>query len=112
MATAAHCVEGMAASDMIVSCGRHDLTKYEVQEQSRGIDSVKIHHNYTITEFGGLINDMAMMKLERSLNLNGNVTTIPIADTLREEKTRPCFLVGWGKTENSSWSPVLRSAAT
>jgi len=114
--TAAHCVKDMEdimnSNDLFVSCGRYNITQYEDQEQARMVVNFKIHHANNETEKGGLINDVAVLKLEVPLTLNAYVNTIPIADTLTQETTGQCKLVGWGQTESEEWSPVLREAPT
>jgi Trypsin len=102
--TAAHCVNGRAASDLTIILGDHRRSVAEGTEQTIAVSSVVVHPSYNPSTFN---NDLALLQLASPATLNARVGLVefgalPLAGTLLR-------VIGWGTTtEGGSTSDVLR----
>jgi len=105
--TAAHCVPDDAVQ-LNVTCGEHNVKVNEGTEQWRVPTEWILHAEYNLT--GNIENDIAVLKVD-SLKFNKFVAPAETTDKF-EGLLEPCFLVGWGMTEEGRGSPVLKDTDT
>lgn len=105
--TAAHCfddVTNLSNVDGFVQLGTNDSN--DLTKQYR-IKSVTRHPNY-INSSAGLVNDIALVELTRDANVAPiSIASLAQLNALRDDD--PVTVMGWGKTENQSFSDRLRS---
>jgi secreted trypsin-like serine protease len=114
--TAAHCVWGLLSpldpATLTVVAGDHLLGSSSGNEQTRTIAQVVVHPNWG-TAFrqpdgnivlGNLFNDVALIRLSQSLNLNQRVQTIPLSNQFIPTGTE-VFATGWGLTDAENEDP-------
>ncbi|KAM8858176.1 transmembrane protease serine 3-like [Synchiropus picturatus] len=107
--TAAHCVYGFA--DPALWSAHVGLTEQTVHgAESRAVDRIIYHARYRPK---ALDYDIALMRLNRSLEFNGLVEPICLPNVGEEfDDGTLCWISGWGATEEEGeTSVVLRSAA-
>ncbi|KAM9804820.1 transmembrane protease serine 3 [Neosynchiropus ocellatus] len=107
--TAAHCVYGFA--DPALWSAHVGLTEQTVHgAESRAVDRIIYHARYRPK---GLDYDIALMRLNKSLEFNGLVEPICLPNVGEEfDEGTLCWISGWGATEEEGeTSVVLRSAA-
>lgn len=98
--TAAHCIVNLNVSQYVVVAGECDLTVDEGTEQIVGVSEAFI---YPYLAHGGLYNDTALLRLNSSLQFNGNVSAIALPEyNSTPEAGSNATMVGWGSTSNSS----------
>ncbi|XP_040583177.1 CLIP domain-containing serine protease B4 isoform X1 [Lepeophtheirus salmonis] len=113
--TAAHCIEGIPKGrrgPVTVRLGEYDLTKARdcsggicaPEAQNFGVEEVVTHPNYT--GHPNLLNDIALIRLDKSYIENGfvNAICLPFEDnferTYMGKTERPfIFVAGWGATD-------------
>ncbi|XP_063951987.1 uncharacterized protein LOC129255053 isoform X2 [Lytechinus pictus] len=97
--TAAHCAEGMVASDFIITLGIRHLSDNHEHKEVRGADNVIMHPNYGA--FNGIANDIALLHLSEPVEFTDYVRPACLA-TLQNETMayRRCWIAGWGTTSS------------
>ncbi len=98
--TAAHCVDGNLASDLVVIAGTHKLGK---GGQVRDVKRIVIRSDYVSSTKS---NDVALLELESPLSLNSAVQPIRLVDAAEESGVLQSggllTVVGWGATQEDS----------
>lgn len=112
--TAAHCVAGMGVdkSDLI---GIHlgSLKADDVNENGRIVDIVKrkniyVHPSYNATT---LVNDIALIKLSRSVELSDTIKLIELPESCESNENVEAIIIGNGKMNaKHNLSPILQYA--
>ena len=74
--TAAHCVDGDPVIAFTVVAGEHSLSENDDTEQRRKVKAKIVHEKYVGSLYG---NDIALLNLDRPLELNLAVQKLPIA---------------------------------
>jgi secreted trypsin-like serine protease len=99
--TAAHCVQGMSASEIQMAVGAYDLTKFTGGRTP--VKSIRIHPQYSSTS---LYNDIALVEL----GVPSPVTPIALFSGESGDNTPPSLLgrlvtvLGWGLADSAtSW---------
>ncbi|XP_068218442.1 proclotting enzyme-like [Palaemon carinicauda] len=95
--TAAHCVDGMSASQLQVILGDHDTTVVETTELTLSVDNIIIHSGY---DSNTVDNDIALLHLQTSVGPFADERIMPIClpgnyiseDFIQEIAT----VTGWG----------------
>ncbi|XP_054259688.1 phenoloxidase-activating factor 2-like isoform X2 [Macrosteles quadrilineatus] len=92
--TGAHCVKGK--KDLYIRAGEWDTQteKEEYPTQDRDVKQVIIHEQYYA---GGLHNDVALIVLDKPLELNPVVSTLCLPEQGENMDNRNCVVPGWGK---------------
>jgi len=101
--TAAHCLTRYSASDLRVVAGDHDLTSLSGDEQSALVEQMYLHPDYDASTSD---NDIAVLKLKTSLNLNSKVAPIALATTDPSVGSE-VVVSGWGTTSSGGSSPPI-----
>lgn len=91
--TAAHCVEGAAASQLAVAVGRTVLSSNEGQR--RAVAAVFVHPDFG--EPTGLAHDAALLRLAAPVSI-APITLAGAADDGFEAAGTPLTVIGWGST--------------
>ncbi|MEZ4605786.1 MAG: serine protease [Deinococcales bacterium] len=105
--TAAHCLIGERASDIVVVAGDHRVSTTGDGEQVRQGAKIILHPNYNNNTTN---NDIALLKLSSPMNLNANVQVAQLAGlpTMGTALT----VTGWGTTrEGGRGSDLLRKVS-
>lgn len=103
--TAAHCLEGVDATELTIRAGVLDSTS--TAGQDRDVASMVSHPSYARTELA----DIAVLKLERPLELGGTVQAISPATDAQVQAATTGIVSGWGATsENGDGSQMLLTA--
>lgn len=102
--SAAHCVEGMSAASLDVIVGGHDL-RASGDGTRVAVSQIVIHPRFS-TVNGGLVNDVALLKLSQPLK---GVPVLPLVDAVSQVAPgTPVKGMGWGTTsEGGRLSPIL-----
>jgi hypothetical protein len=102
--TAAHCTQGQAEGDIAIRAGATDLTSDD--GQTRNVTTVIEHPKYVQG-----VGDIAMLVLDRPLDLGGNVQAIELASSADVSGADTARVTGWGvESETSEGTPsVLQS---
>jgi secreted trypsin-like serine protease len=101
--TAAHCVEGMDKSELQVLLGTSNLSA--TGGRRFGIKKITVHPGY-VSDDGGLNHDIAVLELKRRAT-----GFAPAAIPARgPEDNLSLLILGWGKTERSTFPKVLQKA--
>lgn len=100
--TAAHCLSGQSASDIIVHAGATDQTNNNIGQRIQA-QTLYVHPSYNIST---LDNDVALIYLSQPLDFNKNVVPIEYANscntTLADmDSSKTAYLTGWGITCNN-----------
>jgi trypsin len=95
--TAAHCVEGLAAADVVVFSGSVDLESPDLVET----EVVDVHLAHDYNEPVTFANDWALLKLDESLDIE------PIDVGTEPEEFDTITTAGWGET-GSGYPTVAR----
>ncbi|MEZ4629741.1 MAG: serine protease [Deinococcales bacterium] len=103
--TAAHCLyEVTSANEVVVVAGDHRISNSANGEQVRRGAKIILHPNY---RHRNSHNDIALLKLNRAMNLNSKVQLAKLANLPRVG--RSLLVTGWGAIrENGRSSDVLR----
>jgi len=108
--TAAHCIEGVSASSLTVIAGDHRLRSNDGTEQSVKVSRIIGHEQYNSNT---LVNDIAILKLSSSLNLNSaHIGTACLPTANKQAFSGYCTVTGWGTLrEGGSVSDVLQEVS-
>ena len=71
--------------------------------QEFNISDIKIHPNFNNAT---LVNDIALLKLERPAKRQQNIDVVCVANTedIQESRLSNCYVTGWGRrTESECW---------
>ncbi|KAJ6650603.1 hypothetical protein lerEdw1_005727, partial [Lerista edwardsae] len=91
--TAAHCkTPGLPCSNIVVRLGEHNMARNEGMEQQRNVAKQIVHPNY---DPGSKDNDIMLMKLSSSVDINDSAQPISLATQCAPPGTR-CLVTGWG----------------
>ena len=105
--TAAHCTRDLRGNTLAhVKLGHADLNHpcgVEIE-----IETALPHPNYDPAQ--NYINDIALLKLVRPVNIGAtiNLLCLPDADEENEGRRDPSVVIGWGLTENGTFSDILQ----
>ncbi|CAH1398369.1 unnamed protein product [Nezara viridula] len=105
--TAAHCVENTPIELLSVKAGEYDyrITNKPLRTQTQGVRNVVLHPEFNTKN---LQNDVALIFLEQSMQLNEVVGVICGPENNESVIESDCFLTGWGADiKNGSNKPVL-----
>ncbi|XP_063951984.1 uncharacterized protein LOC135153396 isoform X1 [Lytechinus pictus] len=108
--TAAHCADGMKASDFVITLGIRHMLDDDEHKVVRGADMVIVHPNYPA--INGIANDIALLHLSEPVEFTNYVRPACLA-TLQNETMayRRCWIAGWGTTSyGGSVSNILQKA--
>lgn len=108
--TAAHCVDGLSASDFTVTLGEHDRLVTDGSEQSRGVSTVVKHPSYPGNATSGNA-DIALLRLASPVLLNSRVGVIRPATT-GDGSGQNSIISGWGNDAPGSGATDLLMQAT
>jgi len=110
--TAAHCVDGTQAHEISIVAGTYNLSNMDMGSV-RNVSAVHCHEDYNNFT---LENDIALLKLEKPLNLSDSVGTIALANMNDPRNPGQVYtLAGWGAisfnhtTEYPSYDPILKT---
>jgi len=106
--TSGQCAEVGNPQSFTVTAGEHDLSANEGSEQTRDIQSIVIHPDYSGSEFK---NDIAILKTVAPFTINGAVAPIPLAHKDHTAEGN-ATIVGWGSTEEDGAIENLPRKAT
>jgi secreted trypsin-like serine protease len=100
--TAAHCVDGITASTIIVYAGIQQLSSLS-SGQSRVVSAVTVHSDYDSTD---LTNDIAVLTLVSAFNETSTVGQCCLTfDTSLPSVGQTGVIAGWGTTSESTSTP-------
>lgn len=104
--TAAHCVDGMSASEIRVFMGGHNITKDYTEV--RRVRKIIQHEQFNIFTFN---NDIALIKLSKPVKFGAKVQPACLPDGSQTDFSGGLAVIsGWGRTaEKKSPSSVLRT---
>ncbi|XP_054165551.1 chymotrypsin-like elastase family member 1 [Oppia nitens] len=110
--TAAHCVDRSLDGSMYrVVVGEHDRTKPEGKEAIIEVTKVIQHPQWDTNK---IVNDVALLKLARNINFNGNESHVrpvclPDNEAVDAIVDTQCWATGWGHTQwQGQVAPVLQ----
>lgn len=116
--TAAHCVDGFAASNVTVRLGLHDRTAPDTWTQTRSLSSITVHELYELREVPGgtpvyqrFNNDVAVLELSSPVTFTERVKPIMLAKTTRPVG-QESIVTGWGRTGGGQPSSATLLEAT
>lgn len=99
--TAAHFLQRIVPEDLIIRAGEHDIldTHNVKNRQERSVKNIIIHEDLYAE---GLINDIALVVLDKPFKLSETVNTIclPPQSVLTDEHIM-CTVSGWGKNASN-----------
>jgi len=109
--SAAHCVDGSAASSLRVIAGLHDRT-VTTGTQTINLSAHKMHESYN-TGTPTYANDIAILTFATNAVVGGNVqyATLP-ANNNKDYSTVTCVITGWGRTSSSNTLPNILQQAS
>lgn len=96
--TAAHCLEGKSADEIIVVVGLHDVNDYS-NDQIYLVDSIAINE---IFDSKRILNDIGIIKLRKPVELSENVGLICLPDLTTDPNhiyNNLAVLAGWGRID-------------
>jgi len=97
--TAAHCFDAYGHENFTVVVGEHHLKTTDGSEQEISIERLFRHPKYNTSSIRNY--DMAILKLDRTLQYNDHVSPVCLPETDFASGTK-CFVTGWGTIGNSS----------
>ncbi|KAK7067876.1 Transmembrane protease serine 6 [Halocaridina rubra] len=116
--TAAHCIEGLQASDMNVRLGEHRLsTTGETTHVTRSVSQIIGHAQYSP---GDELNDIALLKLSSPVTVDQTVLPVCMPPPNPTYANQEATVTGWGTTSSGGSSsdtlkevvvPVLSNTA-
>lgn len=95
--TAAHLVRRIDPANLVVRAGEHDLlaVNIDITRQERNVSNVIIHEDLYAE---GLINDIALMVVNKNFDLTESVNTICLPpQSVQTDEGIVCTSSGWGK---------------
>ncbi|XP_030829981.1 uncharacterized protein LOC578975 isoform X2 [Strongylocentrotus purpuratus] len=100
--TAAHCADGMEASDFTVTLGIRHLSDSHEHKVVREADSVVMHPDYG--DINGIANDIALVHLSEPVEFNDYVRPACLATIQNETMAYSrCWIAGWGTTSSGGF---------
>ncbi|XP_040273429.1 mast cell protease 1A-like [Bufo bufo] len=100
--SAAHCY-----GNIVVILGAHDVTQPEETQQIIGVESYHLHPEYD-DEAAMPFNDVMLLKLSSSAEINKYVQTIPLPSSTSDlPKNTPCSIAGWGLIDKNQVTDKL-----
>lgn len=103
--TAAHCTQGQPEAQIEVRAGVTDLDSDD--GQTRGVDAIVEHPKYVEG-----VGDIAMLVLDRPLDLGADVASIPVASTADIAAASTARVTGWGvESEEADGTPSVLQRA-
>merc|ERR1719369_279277 len=107
--TAAHCITGLAAGDITMVLGEHDLLSQSeslIPRKEVSVTTVIGHPDYKWNS-SGYFNDIALLKLSEEVDLNVYIPAC-LPSTSDNFEGKKAWVYGWGATsEGGSTSPKL-----
>ena len=100
--TAGHCCNGVYADEIHVVAGDHNLVVDEGTEQIVQVDKIVIHPDF---DYFMLYNDICILKLASSLELNDVVKGITLPSVDQEEFEGTATVSGWGALKEGGELP-------
>ncbi len=96
--TAAHCVKSLKKENFIVSMGLNDLNDKSIHVTQ---NLYKVEKVFIVDKFveSNILNDIALIKLERKVTLNRYVATICLPDSPKQADfvySKSVIVTGWG----------------
>lgn len=113
VATAAHCVEGMSASQVRIVAGEYNRSANDGSEQQINVSQVIVHPNYnSVTQD----NDIALLRLTSNAALNQFVQPIDYARSPAQDSILDpgdmIWVTGWGTTtEGGDTAQILQEVS-
>ncbi|CAH1262108.1 PLG [Branchiostoma lanceolatum] len=101
--TAGHCVDGVDDTLFTVSLGSHRRQTADPNQQDIPVEEVFQHEGYT----NGLDNDIALLKLSRSAELDDYVGVACLPESVPAAGTF-CYTTGWGATDDGHLAETLQ----
>ncbi|XP_039482946.1 CLIP domain-containing serine protease 14D [Drosophila santomea] len=101
--TAAHCIHGKKDT-LFVNLGAYNI--------NHPTDKIRVRYSMPHPEFNKMnyVNDIALLKLERSVHFSFYIQAICILmDNIMANHVRRYNALGWGKTENAAHSDILQA---
>lgn len=95
--TAAHSLRRIIPENLVVRAGEHDIldTMSDPKRQERNVTNIIVHEDIYVQ---GLINDIALVVLEKPLELTDAVNTICLPpQSIQTQENIMCTVSGWGK---------------
>lgn len=99
--TAAHCWSSMK---MKIMAGAHDFNHKDEYIQTRDVDKFIAHPKFNVNKKIQQSNDIALLKLDKDLDINEVVKVIALP-TDKGEPTGSAIISGWGWTSDSADEP-------
>lgn len=99
------CCQFNSATDIVVVLGVHNLTAQEDSRLALNTSTYVVHQNWTSRT---LQNDVAIIKLPETLELNSYINVVPIASGVDSFTGDIGRCLGWGITSFGTYSDVLR----
>lgn len=95
--TGAHCVYNLTAYDLKIRAGEWDTQtqKERLPYQELNVKSIIVHPSF---QSRNLINDVALLILERPVQLDDHINVICLPSQGYTSNSRDCFASGWGKS--------------
>ncbi|XP_055301761.1 phenoloxidase-activating factor 2-like [Sitodiplosis mosellana] len=95
--TAAHFLLQLTPEQLVIRAGEHDIldTTVDKKRQERNVTNIILHENL---DANSLINDIALIVLEKSFKLTEAVNTVCLPpQSVQTDKNVMCTTGGWGK---------------
>ncbi|KRX99044.1 Chymotrypsin B [Trichinella pseudospiralis] len=107
--TAAHCVENIKISEIIVTAGMHDSSiSSEMGRQIARVSSASISSEFQSNRR----HDYAVLTLDRPFIFDDYVCSACLSEMYEYLKPRTkCFVAGWGSTTGGYYKPVMENQA-
>ncbi|XP_029831570.2 chymotrypsin-like elastase family member 2A [Ixodes scapularis] len=107
--TAAHCVWGTRPASLKIHLGSHRRLRREPGELVVDVHEICIHPASRASLPAGLGQDIAIIKLKSKVNTTTTIQPVCLPENHEElSNTSKVFVLGWGETERSRGSPVLK----
>jgi len=105
--TAAHCTDGMTASEITVLLAEHKLSNSgETELVTRSVSEIIEHSKY---DDNTLVNDIALLKLESPVTVSDTVLPVCLPPEGLKYANEKAWVTGWGTTSyGGSAANVLR----
>jgi len=105
--TAAHCVNGAAASSIFIRMGAHYRLSGSVgTEQDVDITEIIVHENYNPNTYR---HDIALLRLAQPVLIGQGVDTVCLPDTNYplplDDPGKKCYITGWGTLSSGGSQP-------
>ncbi|XP_068739313.1 chymotrypsinogen B-like [Montipora capricornis] len=105
--TAAHCVyKDTDPSGYTVVVGAHRRTGTTDVQQTFNVNTLIVHEQF---ETRALRNDIALLKLDRPVQLSEKVATVCLPDK-KPDRSANCYITGWGRIKEGRPADALQQA--